>query len=219
LGPLAIVGVALGTLFVAILVLLAIPVDVLFRVDSDSPTPVEVALGLFAGLYELQLTGSEPDEAAEPEPEPAPPETPEPAPPEPEAAEERPPAEDPSRLNYARIGLAVLRTDGFVRHTVRWIRRLVTSFHVRDFSAHLRLGTGDPADTGVLCGRLQSALPVARTLGPVDVTVTPDFDHDVFAASALVRLRASPLGLVWITLRYIVSRTTYRAARAAWRAR
>lgn len=210
-----IAGLTLVVLAGLVVVLLAVPVELALQVERRERTRVDLLVGWLAGLVTQRITlAGGPPETAPPAP---------PAPPEVEEAEEPPPAEPepegPSGLDRARQGLALVRSEGFLSHTGRWLKRLVTSFSVRRLSLWLRFGTGDPADTGRLYGRFQAAMPVAYATPSIDVDLRPEFERTVFEAGGELCLRVTPLRLIWVSLVYALSPTTLRAVRAAWRAR
>lgn len=200
---LPIAGWVLLGLAALLTILLAIPVELSLRVERAQRTRVEAEIGWLAGLLPQRIAA----------PTERPPEEPEEAP-----ADERPP-EGPTARERARQALALVRSEGFLGHTWRTIVRLLRSFSVDAFSLWLRFGTGDPAQTGRLYGRMQAAMPAAHASRRLAVDLDPDFDREVFEGGGALVLSARPLRLIWTALVYALSPTTIRAVRAAWRAR
>lgn len=204
------VGLVLATLAGMALILLAIPVELWLRAERTHETRLELGIGWLAGRLPQSLVivpaeaaelgqvepGGEPDREADVE-----------------AGEE-----GPGALHRARQGLAMIRSEGFLSRTGRVLRELVTSFGVSSLSIELTVGTGDPADTGVLFGRVQAAMPAAYAVKRLDVDVHPDFDREILEGAGELRLRARPLRVAWVLLSYALSPTTIRAVLAARRA-
>lgn len=206
---LLVAGLVLAILSILLVLALAIPVDLWLRVERTQRTQLELGIGWLAGRLPQRIYLA-----------PGEPKTPEPPPSAAEDAEQAPEETDegPSARDRVAQGLALVRSEGFLGHTGRTLRRLLSSFHVQLLSLELRFGTGDPADTGILFGRLQAAMPVTYATPRVDVDLDPDFHRSIFEGAGELRLRATPLRLVWIGLVYALSPTTIRAVRAARRA-
>ncbi len=217
-----------GLLLVAT-ALLAVPLELVLRIERRTGTRVSLVIGWLAGQIphtlvdapsppaapdEATPTAQEIDEAHEFDPDTLPgPSTdghPEPS----------PLSEEPtSKRDALAPVIALVRTDGFLKHTLRTVLRLVRSFTIRSLRAQGRFGTGDPADTGRLFGRIQTVHPALYATDRVTVDIEPDFDRRVLVGEGAITLRVTPLRLAWVSMRYALSPTTLRAARNAWRAR
>lgn len=206
-------GLVLATLAGLALILLAVPVELWLRAERTDETRVELGIGWLAGRLPQSLVVVPGQPSDEPEP-------PEPTETEQRAEAEAEPVEEagPSAVDRARQGLALVRSEGFLSHTGRTLKRVVTSFQVRSLSIEGTLGTGDPADTGILYGRVQAAMPATYAVQRLDVDVQPDFDREVLEGAGELRLRARPLRVAWVLLSYVLSPTTLRALLAARRA-
>lgn len=203
-------GLVLATLAGLALILLAIPVELWLRAERTHETRLELGIGWLAGRLPQSLV-IVPAQPAEPEQlEPA-------EEPEHEAPVEAEEDEGPGALHRARQGLAMIRSEGFLSRTGRLLRELVTSFRVSALSIELTVGTGDPADTGVLFGRVQAAMPATYAVERLDVDIHPDFDREILEGAGELRLRARPLRVAWVLLSYVLSPTTIRAVLAARR--
>lgn len=204
-------GLVLATLAGLALILLAIPVELWLRAERTDETRLELGIGWLAGRLPQSLV-IVPAAPAEPEQiEPA-------EEPEHEVPVETEEEGGPGALHRARQGLAMIRSEGFLSRTGRLLRELVTSFRVSLLSIELTVGTGDPADTGVLFGRVQAAMPATYAVERLDVDVHPDFDREVLEGAGELRLRARPLRVAWVLVSYVFSPTTIRAVLAARRA-
>lgn len=203
-------GLVLATLAGLALILLVVPVELWLRAERTDRTRLELGIGWLAGRLPQSLV-IVPAEPAEPEQlEPA-------EEPVPEAEVEAEEAKGPGALHRARQGLAMIRSEGFLSRTGRLLRELVTSFSVSSLSIELTVGTGDPADTGVLFGRVQAAMPATYAVQRFDLDVHPDFDRKILEGAGELRLRARPVRVAWVLLSYVLSPTTIRAVLAARR--
>lgn len=79
---------------------------------------------------------------------------------------------------------------------------LLATVHVEDLSLDLDVGTGDPADTGLLYGRLTPVLYGAwpRTAGHVEIR--PDFTCARLDGTAAARVRFTPAAVLPPALRF-----------------
>lgn len=118
-----------------------------------------------------------------------------------------------SRQNQAgfRKFRALLQSDDFLASLVRWMRRLAWILRPRDVRAHLRFGTGDPCDTGHLCGVLSSFFVHLRHKTSASIVLEPDFGDQVFDLDAHAQVRFAPLVLLLVSLGYLVTPPAWRA--------
>lgn len=111
---------------------------------------------------------------------------------------------------------AVLRQTAFRRRVYRLIQDLFRAAHARKLRLHLRLGLGDPADTGrlwALAGPLNAA---AQNLPGAEVVIEPEFAGATLQFEASGRLRLVPLQLLAIAVGFALSPASIRAWRTMW---
>lgn len=95
---------------------------------------------------------------------------------------------------------------------LRVLRRVV---ELHDLSAHARIGTGDPAETGMLIGVIQPLRAVLLAAFPsADVDVEPDFVQATLQVDARGVVAIVPLTTLPPTLRFLLSPVTLRTWRA-----
>ena len=132
---------------------------------------------------------------------------------------EKPPKPKPRRTRRGgRRVRAALLTPGLPSAVAHRLRRLWAAIHIRLFEARAVLGTGDPADTGVLFGGLSGALAALPATRSTTLTVVPDFE----AARADVKLRGRVRVVPGVVLGHLLAtllsppalRALVRAARA-----
>jgi len=120
----------------------------------------------------------------------------------------------------SRIGLQLLRTEGFLGNLVRLLRGLLGTLQVRTLSIDMMIGLSDPAETGEAVGLLTAALAPLEALAPVRARIVPNFAEEVVAGSAEGMIRIVPIRIVPPFARFLISPPTWRAgwrAASAWR--
>jgi hypothetical protein len=181
------VGVLVGLVAVA----LAVPLDLSFRLRGMEPLVGRITVGWLFGLVRLRvdLPGKEhgPDPGRRPQ------------------AKARRSGRGPMRA------LAVLRQAAFRDRVWRFLGALLRALHPDEFRLRLRLGLGDPADTG----RLWAALaPLAVALPhTADVRIEPDFLEPALDFDTSGRLRVVPLALLALAFAFALSPPSLRAWR------
>jgi hypothetical protein len=94
----------------------------------------------------------------------------------------------------------------------RALRRVVD---VHELSAHARVGTGDPAETGMLIGMIQPLRAAFLAAFPsADLNVEPDFVQTTLLVDARGAVRIVPLTTFPPALRFLVAPVTLRTLRA-----
>jgi len=116
----------------------------------------------------------------------------------------------PSIHRQANV-LAVLREAEFRRRVYRLIRELVRAAHVRRLQLRMRVGLGDPADTGRLWALMGPLSAVVRNLRDADVQFEPDFVDPVFEVQARGGLLLIPLQFILLAISFAISPVSIRA--------
>lgn len=97
------------------------------------------------------------------------------------------------------------------RRVARLLRDLMHALRIREFDVHLRLGLGDPADTGRLwawIGPLSAAIGHCR---PWRITIEPDFMNAAAEFSAQGRVVFIPLQLIVLLVAFTMSPSVVHA--------
>jgi hypothetical protein len=184
-------GIAAG-----VLLLLAVPVDVAFAVRRRERARVTVAW-LWGRMRLPVPTG------------PAKPKAPKP---KKKRKERRRP-----RVSGGRRALAVLRTPDFPRRALRLVGDLRRCVRIRRLELALRLGTGDPADTGRLWGLVGPAAALVPVPPGAHVEVSPAFEEAVFDLDGRGEVRVVPAAVLAVVAGFLLSPTALRAGWAAAR--
>ena len=187
----------MGVLLVAaglvglVLLLLAVPVEVEFRLEGVEPFTGHVELRWLFGLVRFRVPASRGGPRTEARGKAAP-------------ARER-----PRRRGRHRNVLAALRQAEFRRRVYRLARDVVRTAHLHRLRLFMRIGLGDPADTGRLWAFLGplSALPLRNA----ELRLEPEFVDPVLELEADGRLLLVPLRFLILAVAFALSPPTIRA--------
>lgn len=85
---------------------------------------------------------------------------------------------------------------------LRFVGRLLRSFHLQEGHVAFTMGLGDPARTGMMTGLWYAVIPsVRRRFRRVNVSLTPDFNQSIMRVDGLFTLRLIPIEPLWHLLR------------------
>jgi hypothetical protein len=205
------VGVAAGLLALLVL-LLAVPVDLAFDVafDIDEPGAVrgKLVVGWLFGLVRVRAdcargcarpaaggmvpTAGSNDGARGPSSS----------------------ARSARRGSRTGRALVLLRRAEFRERTWRLLKDLGRAARLEGLRLRLRLGLGDPADTGRLWAVIGPLGAAARQLRDADVVIEPEFFDGALDVEARGRMRCVPLQLLAVVLGFALSPPALRAWRA-----
>jgi len=110
--------------------------------------------------------------------------------------------------------LALLRREDFRRRVYRLLRDLAGAAHLQQFSIRMRLGLGDPADTGRLWAIVGPLNAMAQNLRNAEVWIEPQFIEPTLEFDAHGRVGLMPLQLLALLIGFALSPTSMRAWRA-----
>ena len=107
----------------------------------------------------------------------------------------------------------LLRQAAFRRRTVRFVKDLARAAHLRKLHLTVRLGLGDPADTGSLWAILGPLNAAAQNLRHARINIQPEFVDPVFEFQARGAMRLIPLQLLALASVFALSPSSLRAWR------
>ena len=193
MGAVLVIAILLGL----VLLLLAVPVGAAFRFEGIEPLGGELAIRWLFGWVRFRIRI--PGEGKEPPRDPRP------------QAENKPP--DTARRGGGRRAFAVLRQAPFRWRVLRLLRDLVAAVHLDRLRLNLRLGLGDPADTGRLWALLGPVAAMAQNRHGAEVRIEPEFMDAVLEFQAEGRMRLVPLQFLALVLGFALSPASIRAWR------
>ena len=123
-------------------------------------------------------------------------------------------------IKNLKFGSALLETRGLPGRFFNYGKDILKLVRFRELTLDLRVGTGDPADTGLLIGALTlPARCVNLRSAKCDVRVHPDFDHTIFRGHLGMSARVFPIQIIGRSVVFFASPSTCRLLWAIWRAR
>jgi len=187
--------VALASLAVLAVLILCIPLEMVVRVDADGRPRFRMRLVWLFGLVSKEIT------KAKKKPE-----------------EERRVAEGKRKLRKrkikARTILEILRTRGLLRQVKGLLKDILRRLEIRDLTADITVGLGDPADTGLLFAFIGPATFFLGSSRIHDIRVQLSFeDEAVFKGYLSGAVRLLPIQMVIPLLRFVFSLATIRVVK------
>jgi len=182
-----------GGLVAIIVVLLSIPVDVNFRVDVHKrEAAFRTRIGWLFNLvsWEVRPLRRKP--------------------------RRKKPAKKRKRREWVKSGRMAwraLRTPGLLDQSCTLLRDLIHSVKLRDLALDLRIGLGNPFDTGMLFGFVGPIVACARSMLPYEMNFQVSFNGPEFEGHSHANLRLWPILAVGAGLRFGFSRPARRIAR------
>jgi hypothetical protein len=188
-------AIFLGLFFLAVL-LLSIPVDLTFSYERGDGSRSRMRIGWLFGLIGKELGGKKKGRAKKPKEMKA-----------------------KKRRGSFRGPLAVFRARGFSGRLLLLVRRLVRTVQVRDVDVEFQVGTGDPAETGLLFGVIGPSAALVRSGFSPNIRIEPNFAEETFEGHARGAVRVYPIKLIPPLIAFGLSPATFRGVRALRRAR
>lgn len=186
-------------LLALMLALLAVPVELAFdgAFDVDVPATArgELVLGWMFGIVRVRLRPPRPRATARPA----------------RSKAKTEPQRRARRGAARRRAVELLRQAAIRRRLWQLAADLLRALHPRDLRLRMRIGLGDPADTGALWAIVGPLGVAVQRWG--DVSIEPDFADAALAVEARGQLRGVPLQVVALLAGFLLS----QPVRGAWR--
>jgi len=178
-----ILGPILGT-FIFLIILLLVPVDLVFNISKRDHKESRVRIGWLFGLVGKDIRGRR----------------------------KQAKVKEKKKKRSIKPLLAVVRTRGFLKRFLQFIKDIIRRIEIRNLCVHLKLGLADPADTGFLFAAVKPLLTFVSVQKPaIDINIQPDFDQEKLRGYAKGELRFYPIQFIKPLLLFIFSLTTLRA--------
>ena len=180
-----------------LMALLAIPVTVLFRLSWPDNRGNDVQLHWWFGLVRVRLP-AEPSAS--------------------ESAERdfgRIEKKRPARQSQEdRNVWAAIRQTRFRRRVLRFIGDVWAAIHKHEIRLRMRIGLGDPADTGQLWAFIGPCSGVLASVRSVAIEVEPEFQKETLELAGRGRIRIVPLQLLYLAGALCLSPSIWRGVQA-----
>lgn len=191
------VALTLGLLLALVIALLAVPLTVVFSVHRTEETRGVVRIRWLFGLVRLGVRMPRPDKSRK----------------QPPAATEKkagPPRRKKKKRHAGRL-LSLIRQRDIRSRTYRFIRDIRRATHAQDLFLRLRIGLGDPADTGRLWAIVGPVAGLAQNIRAAVVRIEPDFTDPVLEVESHGRVRLVPIQFIALAAAFVLSPTMLRA--------
>jgi hypothetical protein len=194
----------LAGLALLVAAVLSVPVDLSVKAEIHSKLRFGLALRWFFGLINVNITPREKRE---------------------KKAKKEVETERRRRKKGPGFGtfLRVLRIRGLLGSVINLIKDAFKQLRYRDIEADFTIGTGDPADTGMLFAFIGPAITCLRPSLPAEIIVRPVADSALIEGYFHGTLRLRPIRFVPPLARFFFSVPVFRAAKtlvaAGWRSR
>jgi hypothetical protein len=178
----------LATFLLLLIALLAVPVTLTYRVSWQQGFRGAAQLRWLFGLVRIRLPASQ---LESPTPQ----------------GEER--AHTAGRLGRASRKkhevFSVVRQKSFRRRITRFIRDVWQAMHKRDVSLNVRIGLGDPADTGQLWAVVGPVAGLLSNTREATIGIVPDFVEETFELDSRGNIRLVPLQMLYLAAGLLLS--------------
>jgi hypothetical protein len=174
----------------AALLVLVVPIDLSFRFHGVEALEAQVAIGWLFGLIHrpVRLTGN---------------------------ARRARPSDAQAKRGGRRTHLAfMLRQAAFRRRLIRLAGDLFRAARFRDLGLRLRLGLGDPADTGRLWALVGPLTAAAGRLPNAQISIEPEFIDTALEFDLRGRIVIVPLRVLALVIAFALSPPSIRAWRS-----
>lgn len=185
--------IALVSLFILVILILCIPLDLVFQVNTSENPVFRGRLLWFFGLvhWDLKKPGGNAGKKQE-------------------VAETR---RKRTHKISANTIFQITRTRGLFTPLKRLVIDISRSLKVKKLAANIKLGLENPADTAMLFA-ITGPLDFLFRLLPCQISILPSFDDDIiFEASLHSTTRLLPLLVVLALLKFVFSLPALRIAR------
>ncbi len=181
------VAVLLGLLAL----LLAVPLELAFRLERIDAFRGEITIRWLFGWVRLRIPVSGAAAA--------------------HRARSAKPRMKPEQRRSRPDAIAIFRQAAFRRRVWRLVTDLVGAARLRELRLHVRLGLGDPADTGWLWAVVGPLSVAAQGLRNAQVRIEPEFTDETFELLADGRLLLIPLQFLVLATGFALSPASVRA--------
>lgn len=132
-----------------------------------------------------------------------------------EKAKRKPSREKQSKTSSKEPGstqlIGLLKNSPFRQRLYKFIKDLLRASHYRDLFLRLRIGVGDPANTGQLWILLGPLAAMARNLRGATVRIEPEFIDPMFNVQSHGKFRFFPIEFIALAVGFALSPPSLRA--------
>ncbi len=108
---------------------------------------------------------------------------------------------------------AVVRQKNIRRRIIRFIIDLWHAVHKKNVSLRVRVGLGDPADTGRLWAIFGPVAGILTNVKEASIKIEPEFFDTTFELDSSGSIRVIPLQMIYLTVALLLSPTVWQGIR------
>ena len=101
--------------------------------------------------------------------------------------------------------MAAIRHKQFRQRIIRFLRDLWRAIHKQHVKLRIRIGLGDPADTGQLWAIAGPVSGILASVQDASIEIEPEFIDTVFEMDSSGNIRIIPLQIIYLTARLLLS--------------
>ncbi len=183
------------TFLLVLVALLAVPVRLSYRLSWRQALQGDIQLRWLFGLVRAQLP------LAQSKPSPAKPQT--------VGRKKRKAASSATKSNP----VAAIRNKAFRRRVFRFLRDTWRAVQKQNLRLRLRIGLGDPADTGQLWALVGPVSGMLAMIEDASIEIEPEFVDAVFELDSSGSIRVVPLQMIYLTSGLLLSPSFWQGMR------
>ena len=171
-----------------IIAVLAVPVTLKFRISWQQELQGEIKLLWLFGLIRLRLP------------------SPKPKSPTAQGEQRRKKIAGFGRSSHKKYNIfALIRQKSFRRRISRFIKDIWHAIHKSHVCLHIRIGLGDPADTGQLWAIVGPVAGILSNAKQASIEIIPEFFDPTFEIDSSGNIRLVPLQIIYLTVGLLLS--------------
>ena len=109
--------------------------------------------------------------------------------------------------------LTVIQQTTFRRRIVRFLSDFWHAVYKRDLSLHMRIGLGDPAETGQLWAVIGPVSGVLSNIKEISFEIEPEFFETTFEIDSSGNIRFIPIRIIYLAMIMLLSPPIWRGLR------
>ena len=185
-----------GIILVVFVALLAIPFEIIFKIQSQQERQSDIAIVWLFGVVRFPVSGA-------------------PGRPSKKPKKTKKLSKRKGKTNFRAIK-SLFFNARFRNRLIKFVKDVFKTIHIISFYLRIRLGLDDPADTGRLWAYLGPLAVYLTTLSNATISLVPDFQTETLDYDGSGRVRIVPLQVIFTVLAFVFSPITIQAL---WRMR
>lgn len=112
---------------------------------------------------------------------------------------------------------AAIRQKPFRRRLVQFMSDVWKAIGKKNLHLRLRIGLGDPADTGQLWALMGPLAGILANTREASIELEPEFSDEIFEVDSSGDIRLVPIQILYLTVALLLSAPVRRAVRQTWK--